>query len=193
MNALQTAAHHHAAIVTATPPAAAGHPGSDLRRAGRALAADAARRGDRAQVAEAIRPIVAAMRAELRRWREQGVPGRDVAGAWTRMVDAAVQEAYRMARFQSGQTSIVAPLTVAATDAYAEGTSRPERPVSLLLVVPADRRELAGRRMARCLVQNLRAFGLSVAATVVAGRQPGAQARLLAGSATLLSGTAAAP
>ena len=191
MNAFQTAAQHHAAVVTPTLPAAAGHLGTDLRRAGRALAADASRRGDRTRVAEAIRPIVAAMRAELRGWRGQGADGPEIAGAWTRMVDAAVQEAYRMARFQSGQTSIVAPLTVVATGAYGEGALRPDRPVSLLLIVPADRRELAGRRMARQLVQNLRAFGLSLATTVAAGRQSADHARLLAGSATLFAGDAA--
>jgi hypothetical protein len=59
-------------------------------------------------------------------------------------------------------------------------------------VVPADRRELSGRRMARYLTQNLRAFGLSVSATVVAGRQSGDRGRLLAGSATLLAGAIAA-
>jgi hypothetical protein len=42
--------------------------------------------------------------------------------------------------------------------------------------------------MARCLTQNLRAFGLSVSPTVVAGRQSGDHGRLLAGSATLCSG-----
>ena len=175
---------------------------TSLRRAARALAGDAGHRNDRAAVAEATRPIVAAIRAELRDWRRQGSTGQQVACVWSRMVDAAVVEAYRMARFQSGQTSIVAPLTVVAVGAYGEHELRPERPVQLLLVVPADRRELAGRRMARHLTQNLRAFGLSVSATVSTGGDNAygdarsavllATGRVLAGSETLWTGRNAA-
>jgi hypothetical protein len=192
MHATQTAAWTTDAVTPATTPATFDALSSSLRRAGRALAADATRRDDRTAVAAATRPIVTAMRAELRHWRGRGGAGEDTAAAWSRMVDAAVQEAYRMARFQSGQTGIVAPLTVLATGSYADHAPRPERPVPLLLVVPADRRELSGRRMARYLTQNLRAFGLSVSATVVAGRQSGDRGRLLAGSATLLAGAIAA-
>ena len=162
----------------------------------RGIAGDAAHRDDRAAVAEATRGIVAAVRSELRAWRGKGGAGQEVAVAWTRLVDAAVLEAYRMARFQSGQTSIVAPLTVVAAGAYGEQALRPDRPVPLLLIVPADRRELAGRRMARHLTQNLRAFGLAVAPTVTTGPAQGptpalsATGRVIAGSQTLWAGGA---
>ena len=176
---------------------------TSLRRVARALAGDAGHRNDRAAVAEATRPIVGAVRAELRDWRGQGITGQQVVCVWSRMVDAAVVEAYRMARFQSGQSSIVAPLTVVAVGTYGEHELRPERPVQLLLVVPADRRELAGRRMARHLTQNLRAFGLVVSATVTMGWHTAhsdarsaallATGRVLAGSETLWTGSNAAP
>ena len=89
-----------------------------LRRATRDLVADAANRDDRTAIADATRPIVAAVRNELRDWRHEGASGPQVAAAWVRMVDTAVREAYHMARFQSGQTGMVAPLAVVAVGAY---------------------------------------------------------------------------
>ena len=173
-----------------------------LRRATRDLVADAANRDDRTAIADATRPIVAAVRNELRDWRHEGASGPQVAAAWVRMVDTAVREAYHMARFQSGQTGIVAPLAVVAVGAYGGQDLRPDRPVQLLLVVPADRRELSGRRMARCLTQNLRAFGLSVSpiVTTTADHAHGdgrstvslTTGRVLAGSASLWMGHTAA-
>jgi hypothetical protein len=115
MHATQTAAWTTDAVTPATTPATFDALSSSPRRAGRALAAEATRRDDRTAVGAATRPIVTAMRAELRQWRGRGGAGEDAAAGWSRMVDAAVQEAYRMARFQSGQTGIVAPLTVLAT------------------------------------------------------------------------------
>lgn len=171
---------------------------TSLRRALRAIAADPARRDDRDAVAAATRHLVAAGRAELRDRRHAGASQQQSGLVWSRLVDAAVQESYRMARFQSGQRGIVAPLTVVAIGGYGDHELRPERPVQLLLLVPQDRRELSGRRMARHLTQNLRAAGLSVTTTVQAVR-PGhapavtdprlaaqlATGRLVAGSPTL--------
>ena len=104
MHATMMAAWPAGAFADITPHPAAGELSTSLRRAGRALAADAGRRTDRARVAEATWPIVGALRADLRDWQGQGATVQELDAAWTRIVDAAVLEAYRMARFQSGQT-----------------------------------------------------------------------------------------
>ena len=156
---------------------------------GRALAADAsaARRPGRRRRGHPADRRRRAGRA--RDWRDRAAPGK-MSGRMDPLVDAAVQEAYRMARFQSGQTSIVAPLTVVATGAYGDRRcGRIDRcrccwwslPIAASLPVggwPVPDAELA----------RVRPFPV---ATVVAGRQPSEHGRLLAGSATLFAGRSA--
>jgi UTP:GlnB (protein PII) uridylyltransferase len=132
-----------------------------LRRQLRALARDPARLADEAVLGASTRPILDAARAELVQWREGGASDRQVALVWTRLVDAAVIEAHRLARFQSAIATIVAPLTVVAIGAYGEQELLPEQGVGLLLIVPPDRREFAGRRMAHHLTESLKALGLA--------------------------------
>jgi len=113
----------------------------------------------------AVRPIVDAARAELRNDRRHGASHRQLALIWCRLLDAAVLEIYRMARIQARIDVIVAPLTVVATGPYGEQALLPEDPAGLLLLVPSDRREFAGRRIGQHVVENLRAVGLAVGAT----------------------------
>jgi UTP:GlnB (protein PII) uridylyltransferase len=98
---------------------------------------------------------------ELIEWRQAGASDRQLALVWSRLVDAAVIEAYRLARFQSGGHPIVAPLTTVALSAYGEQELLPEQRLGLLSIVPPDRREFAGRRMAHHLIANLQALGFA--------------------------------
>jgi UTP:GlnB (protein PII) uridylyltransferase len=143
-------------------PASAASLTTTLRRELRASAGDLARRSDRQALHARIGPIVNAAVAELREWRAAGTGDRQLALVWGRLVDAAVMEAYRLARFQSGGHPIVAPLTTVAVGAYGEQELLPEQAAGLLSIVPPDGRELAGRRMAHHLVENLEALGLAI-------------------------------
>lgn len=136
-----------------------------LRHALRAFAGDPAHWTDRRALHAAAWPIIDATCAELDEWRAAGTSDRQLALVWTRLVDAAVVESYRLARFQSGGQPIVAPLTVVALGAYGAQALLRAQQAGLLLLVPADRRELAGRRMAQHLIENLAVLGLAVAHT----------------------------
>lgn len=109
----------------------------------------------------AVRPIVDAARAELRNDRRHGASHRQLALIWCRLLDAAVLEIYRMARFQARIDVIVAPLTVVATGPYGEQALLPEDPAGLLLLVPVRR---PAHRPA-CGGEPARAVGLAVGAT----------------------------